>query len=92
MQYITISLGPGAFLANFVWDSNKSSQRRIRCSGFSLVSTCLERLMAILDATAERKISNREGVHAPREHCVRYLNKFSRKWSPFEALVNTGPW
>ena len=33
-----------------------------------------------------------EGVHAPRAHRVRYLNTFSRKWSTFEALVNTVPW
>ena len=33
-----------------------------------------------------------EGVHAPRAQRVRYLNNFSRKWSTFEALVNTVPW
>ena len=33
-----------------------------------------------------------EGVHAPRAHRVRYLNNVSRKWSAFEALVNTVPW
>ena len=31
-------------------------------------------------------------AHAPHAHRVRYLNKCSRKWSPFEALVNTVPW
>ena len=25
-------------------------------------------------------------------HYVRYLNKFSRKWSTLEAIVNTVPW
>ena len=29
---------------------------------------------------------------AQRMHRVRYLNNFSRKWSTFEALVNTIPW
>ena len=30
-------------------------------------------------------------TNTPRAHRVRYLNNFSRKWSTFEALVNTAP-